>query len=161
MTAIAILARYWPQILGGIVTLGLLGTIFAIDRNRDHWRDSYNTLRDEAATVLFATRRASDNPDVTWETTAGQIVALGEAHKSLKIAMTSQNARIDEMAREAVRLRAHADELRRIADRAQAQRKSALRQLSDMTITPGTREDCMTLLREAETALDIARDAGL
>ena len=31
----------------------------------------------------------------------------------------------------------------------------------DMTITPGTREDCMTLLREAEEALDLVREAGL
>lgn len=120
----------------------------------------YHDLQDQADTVLLAVREASDNPDLEWKNAAGQVVALGESNSRLKGAIAEQNAAIDEMAREAVRLRARATELKRIADKAQAQRRSALQRLNDLSITPGTRTDCMTLLSEAEQALDIVRQAS-
>ena len=80
---------------------------------------------------------------------------------SLRAELDNQSQAIDDMAREAVRLRKKADEMKVIAAKAQAQRQAALRQLSDMSITPGTRDDCLALLKEANEALDIAREAGL
>lgn len=119
------------------------------------------TLTDQAAIVVLAVREAADDPEATWETVPGQVTALGENNRRLKDGITLQNARVDEMAREAVRLKAEAAELQAIADRARAQRKAALDRLGDMAATPGTREDCMTLLQEAEAALDLVREAGL
>lgn len=148
--------------LGGALLLAAAVAWFVrIDHLRGEWKAKYETLVGEAGTVLAATRIAADNPDLGWDTTAGQIIALGEDRRMLLSAIEEQNATVDAMAREAVRLRAHAAELQRIADRAQAQRRAALRQLSDMETTPGSREDCMTLLREAEQALDIVYEAGL
>jgi len=144
----------------GIAIALVLVWAMRLDHLRAGWKEKFETLHEEASTVLIALRAAADNPKLEWKNAPGQIVALGESNKTLKGAIEDQNLRIDEMAREAVRLQARAAELKRIADRAQAQRQSALRKLSDMAITPGTREDCMTLLREAEEALDVVRGAG-
>jgi hypothetical protein len=117
-------------------------------------------LAKQVATIVFAVRQASGNETVTQDTAAGQVIALGDSNRRLKGAIAEQNLAIDEMAAEAVRAKAHAAELKAIADKAEAQRRSALRRLSDMSITPGTRSDCLTLLREAEDALDTVRSAG-
>lgn len=152
-----------PYLYGaaGIIGLLLLGWALRLDTLRADWREKFEGLTEQAAGVLTATRHASGNPKLKWEGAAGQIVALGEDHRNLLETLNSQNLQIDEMAREAVRLRARSSELRHIADRAQAQRAAALKRLSDMATTPGTREDCMTLLREAEDALDLIYEAGL
>lgn len=144
-----------------IVLVALLCWAFRLDHLRAGWKDKFDVLTEEAAVVLVATRSASDNPDLKWGQAAGQIVAIGESNRALKDAITNQNARVDELAAEAVRLKAQAVELQRIADRARAQRKAALERLEDMSITPGTRSDCMTLIKEAEAALDLVREAGL
>jgi hypothetical protein len=109
--------------------------------------------------VVIALREASGNDKVAWDTAAGQIVAMGESAKAKDAAIALQNERIDDLARRAVQARARADELRRIADRAEAQKASALRRLSSMAATPGTRDDCMTLIREADEALNLVREA--
>lgn len=158
----------WRWIGGGLIALAIVAAIwshFAGDaRTRDKLEErtaERDKLVQQSSTVLVAIRHASENPGLSWENAAGQVVALGEDHKQLKKSVDQQNQRIDDMAREAVRLKAEADEWQRIADRAEAQRRSALRRLSDMEITPGTRDDCLQLLREAEEALDLAREAGL
>ncbi len=143
-------------LIGAGVVIALAALYWWGDRG---W-GKYRTLRDESNTVLLAVREASDNPDLEWKNAAGQVVALGASNARLKSEIQTQNAAIDEMAREAVRLRARATELKRIADKAQAQRRSALQRLNDLSITPGTREDCMTLLNEAEQALDIVRQTA-
>lgn len=144
-----------------VILLGLLGWALRLDHLRAHWKDRFDALGRQAGTVLVALREASDNPDVRWDDAPLQIAALGASNRNLKEAIAIQNDRVDRMAAEAVRLRARADELHAIAERAQAQRKAALARLSDMAITPGTRADCETLLREAEDALDLVREAGL
>lgn len=147
-------------IRGGIViALGLFAALCWFQWG--HWKGKHDTLASEAGVVLQAVREASDNPGLKWKDTAGQVIALGADKRALKIAIAEQNATIDEMAREAVRLRARAAELVKIANRAEAQRRSALAKLSDLSITPGTRDDCMVLLREAEEALDIVRQASM
>ena len=153
--------RTYIYAAAGVALLAVLAWGLRVDHLRETWKGRYETLVEEAGAVLAATRVAADNDRLKWEGAAGQIVALGEDHRAAKAAIAEQNLAIDEMAREAVRLRKKADELQAIANRAEAQRRAALRRLSDMTITPGTREDCMTLLREAEEALDLVREAGL
>lgn len=150
----------------GLIGLGLLfaalwGTAFYFKVDRDRIQSKFDALTQQAATVLVALRTATDNPKADWENAAGQIVALGQSNRDLKQTLSDQNMRIDDMAREAVRLRARGAQLKEIADRAEAQRRAALNRLSDIAITPGTRTDCMALLREAEDALDLVKEAGL
>lgn len=131
------------------------------ERRLDALQKKYDVLTEWSGNVIFATRTASDNPALGFDTTPGQIVALGSAHKALKFELAEQNRTIEQLARDAVAARAHAAELRKIADRAEMQRQTALKQLSDMALSPGSREDCLVLLSEAERALDIVYEAGL
>lgn len=153
------LLRYWKWIAVALAALTLVSTVVLHFRNDAKTREALAALQDEAENVVLATQAASGNDDVIWQTVPGQIVALGESVRNLKDGIAAQNLAIDEMAREAVRMKARARELQAIAEKAKAQRASALRRLSDMALEPGTREDCLTLLAEAETALDIAAEA--
>lgn len=153
--------RLYAALGAAVVVALLLAWAMRLDALRGHWKGKYEALDKEAVTVVGALREASGNSDVTWKTAPGQIVALGESNRALKQSIDQQNATIDEMARQAVALKAKAAELQRIADRARAQRQAALDRLSDMAITPGTRSDCMVLLKEANDALDLVREAGL
>lgn len=153
-------ARYWKLIGVGLIVVLALAWVARIDHLRAHYKAALSVLAEQAQTVVLAVRTASDNPKADWSTAPGQIIALGESNRRLKGAIEEQNLAIDEMAAEAVRLKARASELKSIADKAEAQRQSALRRLSDMSITPGTRNDCMQLLKEAEDALDLVRSAG-
>lgn len=151
--------RYWKLIAGAVCVLAITLSVALHFRNDANVRAELSDLKDSTQTVVLAVQAASGNDDVTWQTVPGQVIALGESNRALKDSIAVQNASIDELAREAVRLRKHASEMQAIAAKAKAQRASALRQLSDMTTTPGTREDCLTLLREAEAALDLTREA--
>ncbi|MBU3991532.1 MAG: hypothetical protein KKA12_03130 [Alphaproteobacteria bacterium] len=144
--------------LGGISLALALATGIQTWR-ADHWHDAYDTLHGQAGVVLTAIQHATGEK-AEWATAPGQIIALGETVRTQRVAIADTNQRIDQMAREAVRLRAQAAELQRIADQADAQKRSALKRLGDMAATPGTRSDCMTLLKEAEAALDIVREAS-
>lgn len=158
------IAPYWGAIKVAAFVLpmaGLLAWGMRVDHLRAGYKSALEELTQEAATVVLAIRQASENEEVTWQTASGQVIAMGESNRSLKAAVARQNQTIDDMAKEAVRLKAKAADLKKIADRAEAQRQSALRRLSDMSITPGTREDCMVLLKEAEEALNLVREAGL
>lgn len=125
------------------------------------WKEKSEAWAVQASAVVQALKIAADNPKSDWKTAPGQIIALGESNRALKGEIRATNEAIDEMAREAVRLRAKASELQAIARKAEAQRRAAYLKLSDMAITPGTRTDCMQLLQEAETALDLVREANL
>ncbi len=149
----------WKLIGIGALTIAAIVAIWAHFASDARTRDKFAALTAQAATVLSATKEAADNPDLTWQDTAGQIVALGASNKALKGEIVATNLRIDEMARQAVAAKAHAAEMVKIANKAKAQRAAALRQLSDMAATPGTRQDCLALLAEAEDALDIAYEA--
>lgn len=154
-----LIARHWKLIAAGLAVLALVSAVILHFRADARTRDKLAALQDETQTVVLAVQAASGNDDVTWETVPGQIVALGDSNRALKDSIAAQNESIDQMAREAVRLRKHASEMQAIANKARAQRASALARLSDMAITPGTRDDCLTLLAEAEAALDIAYGA--
>lgn len=137
-----------------LVALALMAWALRLDHLRGGWKGRFDALTEQAGQVLFATRQAADNPNLVWKDTAGQIVALGESNRALKGEITANNQTIADMAREAVRLRATAEQRMRIAEKAEAQRSAALRKLSDMTITPGERADCMTMLKDSEEAAD-------
>lgn len=151
----------WKLIAIGVGVLALVAAVWAHFSGDAATEAKLDQLTREAGAVLFATRQASDNAELKWDETAGQITALGESRKELKFSLDEQSRRVDEMAAEAVRLRAEAAELKRIADKAETQRRGALRKLSDMAATPGDRANCLALLKEAETALDLIREAGL
>lgn len=168
--------RFLPYI--GAV-LALLGIIWAVVDHFDDdakvraenetltaWQDDTIEAVVEATCIedpdmVGGVENADCNEDVTDETAIGQVRALGDSHRELRAEVEDTNQRLDEMAAEAVRLRARAEELQRIAAKAEAMRRAALARLSDMAITPGTREDMEALLEEANAALDIAREAGL
>lgn len=159
LTWAAIRALPWKWIGLAVLVLGLVLAVVLHFRTDTRTRATLAALTEQAGNVVLATRNASGNDDVTWKTTPGQIVALGESVRSLKSAVQTQNRAIDQLAAEAVAAKAKAAELKVIADKAQAQRASALRRLSDLSLTPGTRDDCMVLLAEAEQALDITYQA--
>lgn len=142
--------------IGLITALALLGLYLWGSAG---WK-RFDALSSQAGTVLIALRSASDNPDLKWKDAPGQAIALGESVKDMKAQTATQNQRINDMAAEAIRLRSEASVLREIVRKAKAQRRASVSRLSDLTISPGTREDCMTLLKEAEEALDLAREAG-
>lgn len=145
----------------GAVSIALLFALAACWIGWGRLEKKYDALTAQTGAVLAALRIASDNPDLRMKEAPGQAIALGESNRRLKQSIADQNMALDQMAAEAVRLKARASELRKIADRAQAQRKAALARLSDLAATPGTREDCMTLLHEADDALNIVYEAGL
>lgn len=141
------------------VSLVLLLALGVQTWRANHWKGAYEKLHGEGVEVVTALSEAVGRK-IAWGNAAGQIAALGETIKAQRMAIEVTNARLDEMAAEAVRLRAKAADLRAIAERAEAQRAAALRGLADMRATPGTRTDCAALLREAEKALDIVREAS-
>lgn len=151
----------WKLIGIALAVLAVVSAVGLHFRNDARTRDKLATLRDEAEDVVLATQAASGNDKVTWELVPGQVVALGESNRRLKDSIKAQNLAIDELARREVALKARAKELKIIADKAEAQRRSALKWLSDMTLEPGAKNDCMLLLAEAERALDIVKEAGL
>lgn len=148
-------------IAAGIALLLAVGWGTRVNHLRAGWQDRWTILDGQARGVLAATQSASDNPKLKWSGVTRQINELGGAISGLKRGIENQNRSIADMANEAVRLKAKASELREIANKAQAQRKVALARLDDMATTPGTRADCQALLKEADDALNVVRDAGL
>ncbi len=124
-----------------------------------HYRGAYLKLHGESTAVVSAIQRAAGHP-VKWKNAAAEVDAMGGLIVQQREAIAETNQRVNDMAREAVRLKARADELRAIAEKAEAQRRAAYARLSDMAATPGTRSDCETLLREADEALNIVREAS-
>jgi len=86
---------------------------------------------------------------------------MGGSIRSLRVTIQDQNNGIESMAQEAQRLRGKAAELKEVADRARAQRASALRRLGDLAVAPGVKKDCEALVKDAEDALDIAIEEGV
>lgn len=159
LTLTAIRAIPWRWIGLGLALLAIVTTIALHFRNDGKTRDALKSALEWQGTVIEATRVASGNPKVRADTTPGQIVAMGQSIHDLKASVALQNEAIDDLARREVAAKAEAKRLTEIARKAEAQRASALRRLSDLSLTPGTRGDCLTLLAEAETALDLAYGA--
>jgi hypothetical protein len=153
--------RFAPWIGAGLLVLAVIFAVSQHFSRDDEMRDKITRYEQWGGQVIVATREASGNEDMGAKQVVGQIVALGNSNRSLKVALDNQTEAVNKLAQEAVRLRAEASELRKIADRAKAQRQAALDRLSDLSITPGTREDCLTLLSEANEALDLIYSSGV
>ena len=161
LTKIASALNPYKWLALGLAVLAIVSTVALHFRSDERNRAKLFKLQNEAANVVLATQHASGNGKVTWGTTPGQIIAIGESNRALKASVQIQNEAIDDMARREVAAKAEAKRLTEIARKAEAQRASALRRLSDMSLAPGTRTDCLALLKEAEDALDIAHTALL
>ena len=156
LTLTAIRSLPWRWIGLALALLAIVTTVTLHFRNDNKTRDALKSALEWRGTVIEATKVASGNAGLRADTTPGQIVAMGQSIHDLKASVALQNEAIDELARREVAAKAEAARLTEIARRAEAQRASALRRLSDMSLTPGTRSDCVQLVREAEDALNIA-----
>lgn len=146
----------WKYLFGGsaVAALALAGSTYYFKHDRDvllGWQDS----------IVTAVRSASENPKVTKKNAAEQILALGDSHKKLKIDLEKQNKTIKDMMAEALALKKDKAELQKLVDKAKAQRRSVIKELEKGISTPGQRDDCEALLKEANDALDLAIEAGL
>lgn len=126
----------------------------------DSWRDQYHDMVAQAKVVSKAVSTATGGGNVKWIDVAAEVLALGESNKSLKTEIKDTNARLDDLARQAIAAKAEGAQLRVIADKAVAQRRAAYRRLSDKRAAPAVQRDCETLAREANAALDILREQG-
>lgn len=153
--------RLYTMIGAGLAFALLLAWALRVDHLRGDWKERHENLTAETVVVTTAAQLAADNPELEWAAVPDQVLALGNSNRQLKDTIAEQNRSIAVIEAEAARLRARADELRREAELAQRERRSAQEQLTAAALTPGTRDDCDTLLHEAEAALDTAYEAGL
>ena len=143
---------------------GLIAVGLAIALGLAWWRiewlenkvEGLDTLVDN---IVDVTRTASDNPDLKRKHVVGQIRALGSAHRQIKIELEQQNITLEEMAREAQRAKARSVEWKRIAEKARLQRDAALRELSEIALSPAEQENCEATLAEANRVLEMVHGA--
>lgn len=130
----------------------------------DGWNGAIEDLKDlqsKVNNIVVAVQVASDNKTINVDTAAGQIVLLGDSNRTMKVQIEEQNRRLDEMVEEAILLKKKNAELKMLADKARAQKEAALRELGDLAIAPAKKRDCETLVKEADRALNLLREAGL
>jgi hypothetical protein len=152
------MANYLRMGAGLLLVILIIGVVWHL--REDHKvRNQLATLQGQADKVVIALGEATGE-ESEWKTAPGQIRALGDSRKALQVQVETQNAAIDDMAREAVKLKAEAKELRLLYDKAKAQRRSAYVRLSEEAITPGAREDCNLLIAQANEALTLLREAS-
>lgn len=141
-----------------IAALLAIGIHFAGDARVKHRLSGTTTalkkVEGEAARVLVAARRASDNPELTWTDVPVQVDLVGRSLKAFKGVVDIQTARIDALGIETARLKALSEQERRRADAAIAKRQSLIKVLEQDALTPGQRSDCARQLREVEAILD-------
>lgn len=122
---------------------------------------NYKKSEAEIEAIVSVTRTASDNMKLERKDVKEQISSLGDSVRRLKFDINTQNKTIKQMAEEAIKNKAEAVELKKLADKAKAQRASAYLALEQMSLTPGNREDLESLCNDAEDALDRLYMAGV
>ena len=139
-----------------------------VDHLRGQWKLKFDGLSHEVTIVLPAIREASGNDKLQWRpgkhdetAVAEQVRLLGKAKATWQQTATDQSQRIAELGTEAERLKRLSDEARKQAERAIAQRNTALAKLEQMELTPSERLTCEQQLKAAEDALDIAYRSGI
>lgn len=148
--------------LGVIIALGLLYTMWQSAEDRsDGWEAKYDEAVGHLGQMLGALRIASGNQELQLEGATGQIYALGDSNRRIRIELDETNQTVLAMAEEAVALKARAEKLQQIAERAERERDQALSELRSEALTPGTRDNLVKLVEEAEAALDLVRETGL
>lgn len=118
------------------------------------WKDKYDVLSGQATTVLIATRKASDNPDLEWEDTARQIEELDASLTGWKNTAELQSGTIDAMGEETKRLQAENAELSAKVAVLNKKREALMAKLNNDALDPGDRADCWAQIREADEALN-------
>lgn len=124
------------------------------------WKDKYDVLSGQATTVLIATRKASDNPDLKWEDTARQIEELDASLTGWKNTAELQSGTIDAMGEEAKRLQAENAELSAKVAALNKKRDALIAKLNTDALDPGDRADCWAQIREADEALNTLYKEG-
>lgn len=124
-------------------------------------RAQLDTLTNEAAAVLVATRIASDNPSLRWIDAAGQIGMIGKSRREWKATADLQTARINDLGLETARLKAINADQRKQAEAHIAKRQQVIARLESQALTPGERSDCARQLRMIEEALDLVFREGM
>lgn len=119
-----------------------------------HWKDKYDVLSGQATTVLIATRKAADNPDLKWEDTARQIEELDASLTGWKNTAELQSGTIDAMGEETKRLQAENAELSAKVAALNKKRDALIAKLNNDALDPGDRADCWAQIREADEALN-------
>lgn len=151
----------WGTIGLGIALVVCAGWGVRVNSLRAGWQDKYTTLDGQAASVLIATRQATDNPGLKWENVPAQITELASSNILLKTSITGQNIAIDNMTTETQRLKLAGDALRSQLSAAQIGRQSVLDRLKAMSAAPGDRQSCPAMLSQTQDALDLAYGSGL
>ncbi len=153
----------WKPIAIGLAVAFVLMSAWGlrVDHLRGQAREQYAVLHLQADSVVAATQVAAENPTLKWSDVPQQIAGLGASYAALKGTVADQNSTIAGMKAEGDRLRAEGAQLRQEVAAAQAARASALDRLTQMANTPGDRQNCPAMLKQAESALDLVRDNGL
>lgn len=139
----------WKWIGVGLVTLSLIASTF-------YYRSEYNKYFGYATEMLVATKQASQNQKLSYETAPAQILNIGDSNRQLKLSIETQNKAIADMAAEAIRLKANQKELKQIVDQAIKQREVATKKLTQMINRPDSeKKPYVELCQDAEKALDL------
>lgn len=152
----------------GLAFALLLAWGLRVDHLRARWHAAYVGLSNEVTIVLPAIREAANNPKLQWRPGKGdeqgvaeQVRLIGQAKAQWQQTATDQSERIAELGTETERLKRLSEEARKQAEKAIAQRNTALSKLEQMELTPNERATCEAQLQDAERALDIAFRSGL
>ena len=139
-----------------------------VDHLRGQWKLKFEGLASEVTVVLPAIREASGNPKLQWSPGHGdetgvaqQVRLIGQAKAQWQDTATTQSQRIAELGQETERLKKLSEENRLRAEKAIAQRNTALAKLEQMELTPGERATCEQQLKDAQSALDLVFGQGV
>ena len=151
----------WGTIGAAIGLAIAFGWAMRLDHLRASWEAKYTLLDAQAQAVLMAARASSANPKLAWNEVPAQITALGSSNLALKVAIDTNNANIEKMNSETLRLKAVGDLLRQNLVGAQKNRDAAMLKLDGMAKGPGARAACPALISQTQDAQDITWGSGL
>ena len=135
-----------------------IALLFAWAMRLDHLREGW---REMALGITAAISDVTGDAGLDPDDAAAKVYSLGVDRDRWRTSSKEQTAQIRTLADETERLKKLSAEWREKALVAIAKRDDAIRKLSQMSINPGDRADCVAQLREAEAALDLAFQEGL
>jgi hypothetical protein len=144
------------KIFGGLLLLSLVTLGPGLWLTRAKLADARETITAQGkeitaldewvSEVILITGRAAENPSVSKATVKAQIQALGEARINLTAAIESQNAALDEMARQseqAIEAAREAERKRKAAVRKSEQLQAELRRRALAPVDPAEMEQAV------------------
>ena len=141
-----------------LAVAGFVAWAFRVDHLRAYWHDRYVT---ETGTVNASIANAIGNPDLKWKDVSQQVDRYAKGHAELQRQTIAANATINAMGAEAARLKRLNADMRAKADKAIAQRQTAIDRLARQALDPGERENCQQQIAAAQAALDLIYEEGL